>query len=363
MFEVELAEAEVAAPGIGITAAAAAEVGVPTATGTAIHPPRRASLTGAAIAGLGVALPSTIKTNAPIAERLGVSPEWITERTGVRERRVADPNETLADYATAAGHAAIEDAGVEATAIDLVLVATCTYEMLCPAAAAIVAARLGTSNAAAMDLNAACSGFISGISMATGQIETGRAKNVLVIGADLMHGVIDMDDRGTAGIFADGGGAVVVSGCQGESRIGPVFLGSDGDRGHLVEASREEAIIHMKGHDTFRQAVDRLEEVTLAAAEGAGKGLDEIDLFAYHQANSRIIEAVGSRLGLDSERVIDCVPKYGNTSAGSIPIALGEARSEGRLSSGDTVLLGAFGGGLTWGATVLEWGGGGQLGN
>lgn len=317
-----------------------------------------ANVAGATITGLGVALPSTVKPNAPIAERLGVAPEWITERTGVIERRVADPSESLVDYAVAAGAVAIEEAGISTSEIDLVLVATVTHDMLCPAAAPLVAARLGTANAAAMDINAACSGFLSAVSMAAAQIETGRVRHALVVGADLMHRVIDMDDRGTAGIFADGGGAIVMSACRGETRIGPVFLASDGDRGHLVEASREEAIIHMKGHDTFRQAVERLEEVSRAAAEAAGRRLDEIDLFAYHQANSRIIEAVGQRLGLDGDRVVDCVPKYGNTSAGSIPIALGEARAEGRLSAGDTVLLGAFGGGLTWGAVVVEWGGG-----
>lgn len=311
---------------------------------------------GAVITGLGTALPSTVKSNEPIAERLGVSPEWITERTGVKERRVADPAESLVDYAAAAGAVAIEDAGIDPAAIDLVLVATVTHDMLCPAAAPLVAARLGMPHVAAMDLNAACTGFLSALSMASAQVETGRAVNALVIGADLMHRVIDMDDRGTAGIFADGAGAVVVGAGEGASRVGPVLLASDGDRGHLVEATREEAIIHMKGHDTFRQAVERLTEVSLAAAEAAGTELDDVDLFAYHQANSRIIETVGDRLGLDSRKVVDCVPRYGNTSAATIPIALAEAREEGRLSPGDRVLLGAFGGGLTWGATIVEWG-------
>lgn len=333
---------------------AIANHGGSTATAVAARPP----LTGAGLIGLSAALPPTVKTNHPIAERLGVEPEWITARTGVVERRVAADGETLVDYAVQAGEAALVDAGLTATDIDLLLVATATNEMLCPAAAPVVADRLGTANAAAMDINAACSGFLSAISMATGQIETGRARNVLVIGADLMHRMIDMDDRGTAGIFADGGGAVVVGACEGDSRIGPVLLASDGGRGPLVEASRVEGIIRMKGHDTFRQAVDRLEQVTIDAAKAADKTLDDIDLFAYHQANSRIIEAVGQKLGLDADRVIDCVASYGNTSAGSIPIALSEARSQNRLAPGDTVLIGVFGGGLTWGATVVEWGSG-----
>ncbi len=317
------------------------------------HEPR--SLKSASIAGLGVSLPETVVSNGPIAERLGVSPDWITARTGVVERRVAAEGEGLVDFAFEASSAALSEAGVEATDIDLVLVATCSFDLLCPTASALLAARLGTGCAAAFDINAACSGFLSGLSTATAQIESGRARNVLVVGADLMHRVIDHDDRSTAGIFADGAGAVVVSAGEGSSRIGQVLLGSDGDRGDLVEATRAEAVIHMKGHDTFRQAVERLEEVTLAALAAANTDLEHIDLFAYHQANSRIIEAVGERLGLDAEKVIDCVPKYGNTSAASIPIALGEARSQGRLETGDRVLLGAFGGGLTWGATVVEW--------
>ena len=314
------------------------------------------SLRTASISGLGVSMPETVVSNEPIAERLGVSPEWITSRTGVVERRVAGEAETLLDFAHAASLAAIEEAGIDAAELDMVVVATCTYEMLCPTASAMLAARLGTAHAAAFDLNAACSGFLSGLSVATGQIESGRADRVLVVGADLMHRVIDLDDRVTAGIFADGAGAVVVSADEGAGRIGPVLLHSDGEFGHLVEATRAEAIVSMKGHDTFRQAVERLEQITLAALSSADTELDRIDLFAYHQANSRIIEAVGARLDLDPAKVIDCVPKYGNTSAASIPIALGEARGEGRLNPGDKVLLGAFGGGLTWGASVIEWG-------
>jgi 3-oxoacyl-[acyl-carrier-protein] synthase-3 len=311
---------------------------------------------GAAIAGLAAALPETVVTNAPIAERLGVSEDWITARTGVVERRVAAEGETLIDFALAASRDAIAEAGLEPEQIEMVLVATCSYEMLSPSATSVLAARLGTDQAAALDINAACSGFLAGLSTATAQIEAGRAQHVLVVGAELMHRVIDFNDRSTAGLFADGSGAAVLSSRAGSSRIGPVMLASDGSLGHLVEASRAEAIFHMKGHDTFRHAIERLAEVTLAAVERVGFGLDDIDLFVYHQANSRIIEAVGSRLQLDPEKVIDCVPSYGNTSAASIPIALVEARSEGRLRSGDHVLLGAFGGGLTWGATVVEWG-------
>ncbi len=310
------------------------------------------------IAGLGVALPDTVRPNAPIAERLGVSDDWIAERTGVRERRVAGPEETLLDFATEAAQHALAESGTEPADLDLVLLATCSFDMLCPAGAALLADRLGAGKAGVYDLNSACTGFLAGLATGAAWIESGRATRVLVVGAELMHRVIDHDDRSTAGIFADGAGAIVLDGSApaGSGRIGPIELSADGGRGHLVEATRAEAIVRMKGHDTFRQAVERLAECTLAAAEAAGTTLGEVDLFAYHQANSRIIEAVGARLELDGDRVVDCVARYGNTSAASIPIALGEALATGRLSEGDTVLLGAFGGGLTWGAGVVEWG-------
>jgi 3-oxoacyl-[acyl-carrier-protein] synthase-3 len=313
---------------------------------------------GTAIAGLGVAIPEPVVTNQVVADRLGVTPEWITERTGVKQRHVAPTGYTVVDLATDAGLAALEDAGLDAAEIDLVIVCSCTGEMLCPAAAPVVAANLGCDHAAAFDLNAACSGFLSGLAMASGWIATGGAERVLVVGADLMYRVIDHDDRSTAGIFADGGGAVVLAPCAAEGRIGRINLASDGSRGPLVEATREEAIVRMNGHDTFRQAVKRLCESTELALEQADLPLEEIDLFVYHQANSRIIAAVGEKLGLDPEKVVDCVGEYGNTSAGSIPIALGVAREDGRLRAGSKVMLGAFGGGLTWGAGVVAWGSG-----
>lgn len=318
------------------------------------------TLRGTAITGLGVAVPEPVVPNTVVAERLGVKPEWITERTGVRQRHVAPEGTTLVDLAVEAGRSAVAEAGIEPDEIGLVLVATVTNEMLCPAAAPMVAARVGCHEAAAMDLNAACTGFLSALEMASSWIAAGSGEKALVIGMDLMQRVIDHDDRTTAGIFADGGGAVVVAASEGDGRIGPVDLGSDGDRGHLVEATREEAIVRMKGHDTFRQAVERLSETTLNAVAEAGLDLGEIDLFVYHQANSRIIAAVGEKLGLAPEKVVDCVGEFGNTSAGSIPIALNVAREDGRLTAGKRVLLGAFGGGLTWGAGTVEWGSNGK---
>jgi 3-oxoacyl-[acyl-carrier-protein] synthase III len=311
---------------------------------------------GAAIASLATATPATIAGNGPIAERLGVSERWIVTRTGVEERRIAEASETLPDYAARSGSAALEAAAIDPDELDLVLVATMSHEQITPSAAALVASRIGASRAGAIDVGAACSGFLSALALGTGQIESGRAENVLVIGADLMSRLIDPDDRSTAALFGDGAGAVLLSGVAGAGRIGPVVLRSDGARGDLVKATRDEAILRMAGHDTFRQAVDRLSETTLEAVASSGRELIDVDLFVYHQANSRIIRAVGERLGLLADRVVDSVPKYGNTSAASIPLALAEAERDERLPDGASVLIAAFGGGLTWGATVVQWG-------
>ncbi len=311
---------------------------------------------GAAIAGLGVAVPEALVGNAPIAARLGVEEEWIVRRTGVRERRVAAPEERLCDFAALAAARALPAAGLEPRDLDLVLVATFSNDELTPAAAPRVAAALGAGTAVtAIDVNAACTGFVAALALAAGQIECGRAANALVVGADLMTRLTDPDDRSTAALFGDGAGAVVLRGA-GEGRIGPVVFGSDGDNGDLVRASRAEGLMRMAGHETFRHAVARLCEVSVAATEAAGRRLGDLDLFVYHQANARILGAVGERLGLDPARVVDCIGRYGNTSAATIPLALDAARADGRLRDGDRVLLAAFGAGLTWGATVVEWG-------
>ena len=311
---------------------------------------------GAAVASLAMAVPPTVLENGPIAERLGINERWIVERTGVVERRVADPEERLAAYAAQAGSRALDSADVRPQDLDLVLVATMSHEHLTPHAAALVASEIGATRAGALDVNAACTGFLSALSMATGQIESGRADRVLVLGADLLSRLTDRDDRSTAGLFGDGAGAFVLRSTNPPGRVGPVVLGADGARAELIEAERSEGLVHMKGPDTFRQAVDRLSEVTLDALAASGRQLFDVDVFAYHQANSRIIRAVGERLALPADRVIDCVPKYGNTSAATIPIALAEARADGLLSDGATVLCAAFGGGLAWGGTVIEWG-------
>lgn len=310
---------------------------------------------GTAIAGLGVAVPKTVVANAPIAARLGVEEEWIVQRTGIGQRRVAAPGERLVDYAARAGGRALAAAEVEAGELDLVLVATISNDDLTPAAAPQVAAALGAERAAALDLNAACTGFVAALALACGQVESGRAASALVVGADLMSRLTDPDDRATAALFGDGAGAVVLR-AAGRGRVGPVVLGADGGNAGLIRATRAERLVRMDGHETFRHAVARMCEASVAAAAAAGRRLPDLDLYVYHQANGRILRALAERLALPPERVVDCIGRYGNTSAASIPLALDAARAEGSLGAGTRVLLAAFGAGLAWGATVLEWG-------
>jgi 3-oxoacyl-[acyl-carrier-protein] synthase-3 len=310
----------------------------------------------AGIAAVAAALPEQVVGNDAIASRLGVDPDWISSRTGVLERRVASGDETVVDLATAAGTRALERSGVDAADLDLVLVATCTADALLPNAAPLVARRLGAARAGAIDVGAACTGLLSALELAGAAIEAGRARAAIVIGAELLSRVIDYDDRRTAGLFGDGAGAVVLAtGTAGE--LGPIRLHSDASGADLITLSHAERKVRMDGRATFRAAVARLSEVTLEVTSEAGTALEQIDLFVYHQANSRILSAVGERLGLDSDRVVDSIALHGNTSAASIPIALDRAVADGRLTAGDTVLLAAFGAGLTWGAGIVEWGG------
>lgn len=311
--------------------------------------------TGAGIASVASALPDGIVTNAAIAERIGVSEDWIVSRTGIHERRHAAPDETLVDFAALAGRAALERAGLEPGAVDLVLVATFTADHVTPNAAPLVAHRLGTTSAGAMDIGAACTGFLSGLSVAAAQVEAGRARCVLLIGADLVSRVTDPDDRRTAALFADGAGAMVLTAVPGRSAVGPVILGADGSEPELLIATHETRALAMEGQEVFKHAVARMSEATRAACAAAGVGLEDIDLFVYHQANARILRSLGTRLGLPVERVVDSIAQHGNTSAASIPIALAEAEADGRLKPGARVLISAFGAGFTWGGVAVEW--------
>ena len=322
---------------------------------TAIAPP---PLHGAAILSLGTALPDHSVASEAIGERVGVSAAWIESRTGVRERRIAEPGLRLSELAPAAGRAALERAAADPAELDLVIVATFTADELVPNAAPLVAAELGAGRAGAFDVGAACTGFLTALSLATAQIESGRAGHVLVIGADLVTRVTDFDDRRTAALFGDGAGAVVLGRVPGSGRIGPAVLRSDGGGAPHIYATREESLIRMDGHETFKAAVDRLAEVTLEALEAAGTTVGEVDLFVYHQANARILAAVAERLELPLNRVVNSIGTLGNTSAASIPLALAAAERDGALEPGARVLMAAFGAGFTWGAVTLEWGAG-----
>ena len=315
---------------------------------------RMAPARTARVVGLGHKLPDRVVPNGPIAERIGVDAEWIVRRTGIRERRYAGPDERTADLALAAARRALTDAGLKASDIDLVLVATMTPDELTPNTAPLVADALGLK-VGALDIGSACTGWLSALSMAAGQVETGRSERVLVIGAEILSRITDPDDKRTASLFGDGAGAVVLS-AEGEGAVGPVVLASDGSMGETIIANHEDRLLIMDGHTTFNMAVKVLVESTHQALDSAGIALDDIDLFIYHQANGRILKAVSERLELPAERVADYVGETGNTSAASIPLTLSLLREDGRLRSGQRLLLSAVGAGFTWGAGVVDWG-------
>src|SRR5215217_3363859 len=313
----------------------------------------RAPARTARIVGLGHHVPPEVVPNGPIAERIGVDDAWIVKRTGIKSRRRALPDERLTDYAVFAGRRALSDA--DPRDVDLVLVATMTPDEITPNAAPVVANALGAENAGAIDIGAACTGWLAALRLAAGQVETGRADRVLVIGAELLTRITNFDDPKTAMLFGDGAGAVLV-GCDGEGDIGPIVLAADGGLADRITASHTDRVLQMDGHSTYQVAVKRLSEATVAAVARSGLELDDVDLFVYHQANGRIIKAVGDRLDLEPARVADYVAHMANTSAASIPLTLSLLREDGRLRYGQKVLIAAIGAGFTWGAGVIEWG-------
>ncbi len=318
-------------------------------------PGEPATLVSAGIVGLGCALPERVVANAEINAAIGVADDWIVRRTGIRERRYADPRAALAELATAAAREALADAGIEGSAVDLVLVASCSQDSVMPNAAPQVAHALGAARAGAFDVGSACTGFLSALAAARAMLACGAAHTAVVIGAEIMSRHVDPHDRNTAALFGDGAGAIVATaGAPGE--LGPVVLGADGAHAGLIVADRDTQLLAMDGHETFKQAVKRLGEASIAAAAAAGVPLRELDLYVYHQANTRILASLAERLGLDPGKVVDAIATLGNTSAASVPLALAQARAEGRLAAGMRVLLAAAGSGFTWGASVVEWG-------
>jgi 3-oxoacyl-[acyl-carrier-protein] synthase-3 len=324
----------------------------------------------AAIAGWGTALPETRLTNAELEQRVDTSDQWIVERTGIRERRIAGDGETTASLAVEAGAAAIKHAGITPDAIDLMIVATATTEQLIPHTGAFVSDGLGIQ-CGSFDLNAGCAGFVYELVVGSSMLTAANLNHVLVIGSETLSRVVDPQDRGTCVIFGDGAAAMVLSASSDE---GPGLLawdlGCDGSATALLEipagGSRKPAsaetvangdhYLKMAGPEVFRRAVRIVVESATAALQRAGMTVDDVKWFAPHQANVRIIESAAARLGIPMERTLVNIDHYGNTSAASIPLVLAEAADDGRLVEGDVALLSGFGAGLTWGSALLRWG-------
>lgn len=314
-----------------------------------------AVLRGAVVSGWGAALPEEELLNAELAANLGVTEDWIEERTGIQSRRIASKEQTSASLATDAARAALDDARIAADDIDMVVVATSTPDHQIPAAAPLVQAALGASAAGAFDVGAGCSGFLYALAQATALVTSGSSTRVLVCGADVLSRVTDYADRGTAILFGDGAGAAVVAADDERSDLGPFILRSDGSRPELLLIPEGDDAIRMNGREVYRRAVEEMSASVRAILERVEISVDDIDLLVAHQANRRILEAVGERLGLPSDRVALNIARYGNTSAASIPLAIADARAEGKLHAGDTVVMTAFGAGFVWGAGVMRW--------
>ncbi|MGH9301632.1 MAG: beta-ketoacyl-ACP synthase III [Acidimicrobiales bacterium] len=305
---------------------------------------------GAAITGWGGALPDQIVTNADFAGRLDTSDEWITERTGIKERRFGG---TAAGLGTQAGRMALDRAGLTGSDIDLVILATTTPDLVMPATSSIIAHDLGITGGA-MDLNAACAGFVYALGAAHGLI-LGGLDRVLVVGSDLMDRITDQDDRSTAILFASGAGAVVLQAVAGEDRILSLDFGVDGSVVDILKCHIGETLT-MEGREVFRRAVRVTVDSVRSALERAKVAPADIALFIPHQANLRIIEAVNQRIGIPLDRTAVVLATTGNTSSASIPLALDDALAAGRVQDGDLVLMSGFGAGMTWATAVVRWG-------
>jgi 3-oxoacyl-[acyl-carrier-protein] synthase III len=321
-----------------------------------VAPRIRSRLRTAGIIGFGRALPTNVVENAPIAERIGVDPTWITKRTGISARRHAAADESLSDLAVEAGQRALAAARVNPAYVDAVLVATSSADDVVPQAAPMVAGALGCDRAMTWDVGLACTGFLAGLQQGAALIECGRANTVLLIGADVLSRYTDHDDRQTAALFGDGAGAAVLA-PGGPASVGPVVLGANAER-EMLYIDRGDSVVRMEGRLVYQQAVDHMEQSCRSLLGLADLDIDDIDLVIAHQANGRIINAVRERFGLEPERVADYVADLGNTSAASIPLALSLAEDDGRLpADGGHVLLTSFGAGFSWGAALLTYGG------
>jgi 3-oxoacyl-[acyl-carrier-protein] synthase-3 len=332
----------------------ATTVPAPDAAPARSRPARRALRAG--VFGIGAALPDHVITNADLAQRLDTDDEWIVRRTGIRTRYHLSEGEQLAPLAAEACRRALVDAGREVAEVDRIIVTTITPDRLTPGLAPMVAGLLGCSTrTAAMDLNSACAGFLVALDEAAAVIESGRARVVLVCGAEALSRLTDHDDRGTAILFGDGAGAVVVAGGELETGIGGFVHGTDPAGEASLYANVAEQTLRQDGQVVYRHAVSRMVTATRDALAAAGLTSDDVDLFVAHQATARINETVASELGVELDRVMFDMDRCGNTSSATVPLALERAEREGRLKPGAVVALTAFGAGFVWSAGVLRW--------
>ena len=320
------------------------------------------------ISGTGSALPEKVLTNTELEKTVETSDEWIRERTGIAQRHIAQ-DETVASLAAAACRQALADAGKKAEDVELILVASCSAEMLLPCVACQVQSEIGAVNAAAFDINAACAGFLFALQTANAYVAAGMYRNALVVGAEVLSRIMDWNDRSTCVLFGDGAGAVFAEACgESEGGMPGMLQGGDGSRGavlqcrsgHFVNAAHElypynDPFIHMEGSEVYKFAVRTVPECIEKALAQAGLKTDEIDLYILHQANIRIIESIAKRLGVDKERFPHNLERVGNTSSAAIPLLLDELNKSGKIKRGAKLVLSGFGAGLTYGACVMRW--------
>ena len=335
--------------------------------------PSSPSFCASSIIGTGSYMPEKVLTNEDLSKIVDTSDEWITSRTGIKERRIAAPEQATSDLASEAARRAMESAGVSPEEIQLIIVATVTADMFFPSTACFVQKKIGAVNAVCFDVSAACSGFLYALQVARHFINTGNRTTALVIGAEKLSSLINWKDRNTCVLFGDGAGAVVIrredEGIEAPGRVLSTVMGTDGTLADVLKVpgggsacpitaenvDSHPNTIHMEGRETFKHAVTRMLEASQQALEMAGLSASDVALVIPHQANARIISAIAERLNLPLERVFMNLDKYGNTSAATIPVALDEANKAGRLKKGDVILLVAFGGGFTWASSVVRW--------
>ncbi len=316
--------------------------------------------------GSGSYLPGKVVTNDDLTKLVDTSDEWIVERTGIRTRHIADEGVLTSDLAMEAGKRALANAGITASDVDMVIVATTTPDETFPSVATKVQAGLGMTRGAAFDIQAVCSGFVYGVSVADSLIRCGQANTVLLIGAETMSRVLDWKDRTTCVLFGDGAGAIVLRGETGKGDnsdrgVLDVKLYSDGRLHDLlytdggVSSTRTAGLLHMEGREVFKHAIVKISSAMEASMSSAGISPGDVDWFVPHQANQRILDGTAKKLGIDPAKVISTIARHGNTSAASVPLALDAAVSDGRINKGDLLLLEAMGGGFTWGAALLRW--------